>query len=373
VPREILHSGPPVPGDTLRPEREDTDQSLSAERHAADGTAPARALEEHADRIVDLARTRADAVLTEARESADQTSSEPVNTDGAALERMRADETLQEERAADDEILRREREDSARLLSALLPLMRTNTDGRLLTERASSDAALSHRDDFLGMVSHDLNNQLGGIVLGASMLRRQASDSAEGRRVVTGTDRILLCAARMKRLLGDLTDVTRLSAGKLAVTIASTDETRMVAEVVATFGSLAAEKGVALSQEVDGPPLLVACDRGRITQVLANLVGNALKFTPAGGRVTMRVSDWGDEACFSVCDTGCGIPEPLLEAVFERFWQAGEDDRRGLGLGLYIAKSIVDAHGGRIWAESVVGSGSTFQFTLPRAVPETAH
>ena len=362
-----LSSGP------ASPEREGTDVSLNAERRVADGTAPALAVAAHADRVLELARARADSVLTKARKDADEASEEYEATDRVALERGQADERLQEERAAADELVRREREDSARVLSALLPLMRKSTDGRLLTERSSSDAALSYRDDFLGMVSHDLNNLLGGIVLSASQMARQAADTPEGKRVVAGGDRILLCAARMKRLLGDLTDVTRLSAGKLAVDIAENEDMSMVSEAQATFRALAAEKGVALEVEVAGPPLLLACDRGRILQVLSNLLGNALKFTPAGGRVTTRVSDWGDEVCFSVRDTGCGIPEPLLEAVFHRFWQAGDDDRRGLGLGLYIAKSIVDAHGGRIWAESLIGSGSTFHFTLPRAVPETAH
>jgi signal transduction histidine kinase len=302
--------------DPLRPDREDTDGSLSAERQATDLVDPAGVVADHADRVIDLARARADAVVTEARENADQASPDSGFTEGVAL---------------------------------------------------------AYRDDFLGMVSHDLNNLLGGIVLSASTLARQAADTPEGKRVATGSDRILLCAARMKRLLGDLTDVTRLSAGKLAVTLAATDEASMIAETLASFRALAAEKGVEIADELSGPPLVVACDRGRILQVLGNLVGNALKFTPRGGRVTTRVSDWGDEVCFSVRDTGPGIPEPLLEAVFERFWQAGEDDRRGLGLGLYIAKSIVDAHGGRIWAESRLGSGSTFHFTLPRAVPETAH
>ena len=160
---------------------------------------------------------------------------------------------------------------------------------------------------------------------------------------------------------------------KLAVDIAENEDTSMLWEALANFRARAVEKGVVLQAEDVGPPLLLACDRVRILQVLSNLLGNALKFTPAGGRVTTRVSDWGDEVCFSVRDTGCGIPEPLLEAVFDRFWQAGDDDRRGSGLGLYIARNIVDAHGGRIWAESLLGSGSTFHFTLPRAVRETAH
>jgi signal transduction histidine kinase len=99
--------------------------------------------------------------------------------------------------------------------------------------------------------------------------------------------------------------------------------------------------------------------------VLVNLLGNALKFTPAGGSVTVRSERVGDELLLSVADTGLGIPSDKLESVFERFLQVGRDDRRGVGLGLFISKCIVEGHGGRIWVESAVGRGSTFTFTLP--------
>jgi signal transduction histidine kinase len=99
-------------------------------------------------------------------------------------------------------------------------------------------------------------------------------------------------------------------------------------------------------------------------QVLANLITNAIKFTPGGGTIRVRVERVGEELAFAVSDTGCGIPEALLESVFDRFWQAGENDRRGVGLGLYITRCIVEAHGGTIRAESVVGAGSVFRFTL---------
>lgn len=263
---------------------------------------------------------------------------------------------------------RREREDSARLLSALLPVARKSTNRRLLTERASADAALSSRDDFLGMVSHDLNNLLGGIILSASALekrgRRSAADTPEGKRVIAGADRILMYAARMKRLIADLVDVTSMTAGKLAVTTAPNDARALILEIVESFGLLAAENGVSLQ----GPPmdlaLVVSCDRGRILQVLANVVGNAIKFTLDGGRVSLHAERWRDQVRFSVIDTGPGIPANLLEAVFERFWQA-KGDQPGLGLGLNIAKAIVDAHHGTIWVESELGKGCAFHFAIP--------
>jgi len=364
-PEEPPHPSPQIRDDKTEAKREETDDSLRTERETADGRNQVDAVEDDADRVVDLARVRADAILTDARETADQELRGAGSPDDVAKDRADADEVLQDERAAADENLRREREDSARVLSGLLRLARSTTDWKLLTERASSDTALSYRDDFLGMVCHDLNNLLGGIVLSASILAKDASEAPEGKRIATGTNRIQLYAARMKRLLSDLTDVTSLAAGKFAVTTAPNDGKALVAESLAAFRLLAAEKRISLKGDAADAPLLVVCDRGRILQVLANLLGNAVKFTSDGGTVSVSAAGIGDEACFSVKDAGPGIPENLLEAVFERFWQGGKDDRRGLGLGLYIAKSIVEAHGGRIWAESRTGEGSTFYFTLP--------
>lgn len=373
TPRPDGPARPPVgaTGEGAGTKRGETDDSLRAERHTADGHGEVRTVEDAADRIVDLARARADAILIQARERADQNPNESAGPDDVTRDRTEADEVLHDERAAADETLRREREDSARVLSALVPLARKSTDWKLMTERASSAAALSYRDDFLGMVSHDLNNLLGGVVLAAGMISRHAPQTPEGKRVATGASHIQLYAARMKRLIGDLTDVTSLAAGKLAITALPQDGKDLVAEALASFRLLAAEKGISLEGDAPGVPLPLVCDRGRILQVLTNLLGNAVKFTPEGGTVSARAARTGDEVWFFVMDSGPGIPEDLLEAIFERFWQAGTADRRGLGLGLYIAKSIVEAHGGRIWAESGISEGSTLCFTLPagRSIP----
>jgi signal transduction histidine kinase len=126
-----------------------------------------------------------------------------------------------------------------------------------------------------------------------------------------------------------------------------------------------------LKATTDGS-LLVRIDHQRIFQVLANLVANALKFTDEDGTISVRAAPVAGEVRFSVADTGAGIPCEHLESIFERFWQVRSSDRRGLGLGLFISRSIVEAHGGRIWAESELGKGSMFFFTLPGAVPSTA-
>jgi signal transduction histidine kinase len=354
--------------DDERAERKETDESLRDERNTADGAVDQlRVVAEDADRVVDVARGRADAVLTEARVKADQGRHESRPSDAVANDRAHADEVLQGERATADESLRRRRENVARALLTLLPLERESTDRNLLTERARSDADLTGRDDFLAMVSHDLNSLLVGIVLSADSLAVDAPKTEAGGPIIAETQRIQRYAARMKRLIGDLVDVTSIAAGRLAVTAEPGDSRALVVEALETFRPLASAKGISLESEMPERTLPVAFDHDRIFQVLTNIMANAIKFTPRGGKVRIRAGRMKDDVRFSVTDTGPGIPENLLEAVFERFWQAGEDVRRGLGLGLYIAKSIVEAHGGRIWAESRIGEGSTFHFTLPVA------
>src|SRR5687768_3616086 len=203
-------------------EREQTDESLRMEREKTDhALAERQAAEEDSDLVVRRARESADALLTEVRAKADELleGSPQVRTRATlAEERGLEDEALQEERASADEILRRERDENARVLSRLLPLEREKTDRFLLTERARSDIALSNRDNFLGLVSHDLRNLLGGIVLSAELLSARAPENEEGTQTLVATARIQRYAARMNRLIGDLVDVASIDAGKLAVT-----------------------------------------------------------------------------------------------------------------------------------------------------------
>jgi signal transduction histidine kinase len=151
------------------------------------------------------------------------------------------------------------------------------------------------------------------------------------------------------------------------VTPVAADAGTVVAEAVETFQGAATTRGQSLRFEAGPPPLTALVDRDRLLQVLANLIANSIKFTAPGGTVCVRAEVVRNEVHISVSDDGPGIPETMLESVFERFWQAGKDDRRGVGLGLYISRSIVQAHGGRIWAESKLGEGSRFTLSLPRA------
>ena len=227
----------------------------------------------------------------------------------------------------------------------------------------------ANRDDFLGIVSHDLRNLLGGIVMGADVLAARSDQGMSPDQVRTGTARIRRYAARMNRLIGDLVDVASIDAGKLMVTPVAADASTVVGEAGETFQAAATARGQSLRLEVGPPPLTALVDRDRLFQVLANLIANSAKFTASGGTICVRAEAVGSEVRISVSDDGPGIPEGMLEAVFERFWQAGKDDRRGVGLGHYISRSIVEAHRGRIWAESKLGEGGRFPLSPPGADP----
>ena len=354
-----------------RPERDDTDESLRAERRNTDeALADKRAgIEDEADGVVRRAREHADTVLDTARDKADKTLEATKPTaqaiEAVAGERARDDELLHNERVVADESLTREREEEARALASLLPLEREKTDAHLHTERIHSDGVVANRDDFLGMVSHDLRNLLGTISLTATLTAKQASNSDEGRRTVIGMKRIQRSVARMNRLIGDLVDVASIDAGKLAVKLEPNDAATLLSEAVDAFASVASESGISLAAGSVEADLSADFDHDRMLQVCANLIANAIKFTPPGGHITVSAKRAADVIHLCVSDTGAGVPPEMLESIFDRFAQVSANDRRGLGLGLYISKCIVEAHAGKIWATSEVGAGSQFHFTIP--------
>jgi len=345
------------------PGRELTDESLADERAEADLALEKEkaVVEGRADVIVERAREEADEVLTAARAKADEKLGARAST---TSERADEDRVVEVERARADEALRRERGRSARVLARLVPLEREQTDQHLRTERARSDEAVANRDDFLGMVSHDLRDLLNGIVVNAHFIAEDAGDDEHGKRSLASSQRIQRSAGRMTRLIEDLIDIASIDAGKLAIVSAEADVVTLALEAVEAWTQLASVKGVALESRANGPMPMVV-DGERILQVLGNLITNALKFTPKGGTIVVGVERVAGNVRFFVKDTGSGIPEDKLEAIFERFWQVGKNDRRGLGLGLHISMCVVQAHGGKIWAESQLGVGSTFFFTIP--------
>lgn len=351
-----------------RPERDQTDESLAVERAKSDIALREKeaATEQRADVVIERARDEADEVLTIARARADEKLAQPRSAEevqaAVAQERVREDQVLRDERAQADENLRRER---AASLARLFPLERDQTDLYLLTERARSDDVLANRDDFLGMVSHDLRDLLNVIVVSASLIIDDTSKDAQASALLAGAQRIQRSAGRMTRLIADLVDIASIDAGKLAIVPVTTDAAGLVLEAIEIWGPPAASKGIVL-EAVAHRPISVKVDNERILQVLGNLITNAVKFSPRGETVVLGVEEAEGDVRFSVKDAGVGIPEDKLEAVFEKFWQVAGNDRRGLGLGLYISRCVVQAHGGKIWARSELAAGSTFFFTVPR-------
>jgi signal transduction histidine kinase len=354
------------------PERKQTDESLHVERKKTDyelGKQHA-SMDKDSDAVVQQEREHADEVLEKAREHADESLERDVPGRRALRqERAQEDAAVEQGRLTADETLTGERQERTRALANLLRLEREQTDERLLIERARGDADLAMRDDFMGMVAHDLRTLLGGIALGAEVqIRSATTNDGAGRRILDAAAKIQRLTARMNRLIGDLVDVVSIEAGRFAIAPTNHDAEALIREVLETFQPTASAKRISLNATTNGP-LLLRLDHERIFQVLANLVSNAIKFTDEGGTISLRVASVGSEVRFSVTDTGAGIAGDHLESIFERFWQVSPGDRRGLGLGLFISRCIVEAHGGRIWTESEVGKGSTFYFVLAGAAP----
>jgi signal transduction histidine kinase len=232
--------------------------------------------------------------------------------------------------------------------------------------------AIRARDDMMGIVSHDLRNPVSAVKMLAGSILAEAQERALPPDVTERVEIMRLAAMQIDALIQDLLDVTRLEAGRLAVSAHDVEPSPLVEAALHALRALSESGGVTLTATYDEPLPEVHADPDRVTQLLSNLVGNALKFTPAGGRVDVRVQPNGDGAgvMVSVVDTGEGIPADRLPHVFDRFYQVsgGRAGRRhGAGLGLPIARGIVEAHGGTISLESVAGRGTTVRFTLPGA------
>ena len=227
--------------------------------------------------------------------------------------------------------------------------------------------ATTLRDQVLSVVAHDLRNPLSSIALHASALARPRPQPE--RRHQRHKEAIERAARRMNRLIQDLLDVAVLeSSGRLNVEKAALAPSELVGEAVDMQRALAAASTIDLRLQVAVDVPRILGDHDRLLQVFDNLIGNALKFTEAGGQVTVGVAPSESGALFWVADTGRGMSHDELARVFDRFWQASaRSGRLGAGLGLPITKGIVEAHGGRIWVESEPGRGSAFFFTVPDA------
>jgi PAS domain S-box-containing protein len=227
--------------------------------------------------------------------------------------------------------------------------------------------AIRARDGLIAVVSHDLRTPLATIAGVAEILSRSEASDEKRQKWVEALKR---SANWMKRLIEDLLDVARIEAGRFSIQKYPCSAGALLSEVFELMQPLAQQKALRLEVQAPHREYDLRCDRPRIMQVLSNLIGNAMKFTPEGGVIVVRVGAGDREVRFSVRDNGSGISADELPHIFERFWQARKTDRAGAGLGLAIAKGIVDAHRGKIWAESEQGKGSTFYFTLPLGGPE---
>jgi signal transduction histidine kinase/DNA-binding response OmpR family regulator len=240
-------------------------------------------------------------------------------------------------------------------------------DNALLYEEAQR--ATRARDDVLAIVSHDLRNPINTIQMSTSFLLDVLADpEAKDVPIVPQLQVMQRATRRANALIQDLLDVSRIDAGTLAVATSAVDASMLIRDAVQELEPLVHAKQLAFEHEWKGPDLLVAADRSRIAQVFSNLVGNAIKFTKAGGTVRIEGERRDDMVEFDVIDSGAGIPLDHLPHLFDRFWQASNTSRNGAGLGLFIVKGIVEAHGGSVTVESQSGAGTRFRFSLPSAV-----
>ena len=222
------------------------------------------------------------------------------------------------------------------------------------------------RDDMLGIVSHDLRNPISAIAMCARTLEDNPPATEAARRELLVT--IRESTNWVNRLIEDLLDVANIERGHLSLETSPREPSQLALQALHMFEVEAEESGIALEARLSTNLPLVMADSARVVQVLGNLLRNAIKFTPKGGRVVLSVDQCAGGVVFAVSDTGPGISTENQARVFERYWQSpGGARKRGAGLGLSIAKAIVDAHGGRIWVESRIGAGSRFTFALPPA------
>lgn len=220
--------------------------------------------------------------------------------------------------------------------------------------------AIKDRDDIVAVVSHDLKNPLNSIILNLQLIGEET-----GKPAFMRLDRIKRAAEKMQQLAHDILDITKIEAGAMTVELHREDAQNLLNESIELLRPLAEAKSIQLDSEFVSLNFSILCDHERILQVLSNLISNAIRFTPEQGKIHVSVREDSGFAHFTVRDSGPGISREDLPHVFDRFWQAKKAGKHSIGLGLSIAKAIVDAHGGRIWAESSVNEGAIFHFLIP--------
>lgn len=270
----------------------------------------------------------------------------------------------------------------AAALAVLFCLVVTGLLWKLVRQRREYDAAnerLSRRErelsrsrkETLEVVAHDLKNPLASILMTTQLaLRKRARDPAAADETDTSLELTLRSAQSMKRLIDDLLDHAKIESGSLGLVKKECQLDALLTHLAARLQPLAANKGLRLETEICAPLPAVSVDEGRMEQVISNLVGNSIKFTPAGGSIRVCAKAGHGYLTIAVSDTGPGMSADQLTHIFERYWQARGTAHQGTGLGLAITKAIVQAHEGKIWVESMPGRGSTFYVAIPTKLAE---
>jgi signal transduction histidine kinase len=252
---------------------------------------------------------------------------------------------------------------------AAMALWNSTLEGQIKGSLDGGDELDRLKNNFIGITSHELRTPL-GLILGHATFLREIIDEEFREPIET----IIRNATRLKEIIENLTDVDNYEAGVARVRQNSISVSDIVKEVVSSFQDMAASKNITLQAQIPSEDLQVEADGNKITVAISNLVRNAITFTNEGGQVLVTVELVTGHVQVSVKDNGIGIPAADLSHIFERFFQVESHLTRrhtGMGLGLSVAKTMVELHGGRIWAESVEGKGSIFSFLLPLRPPKT--
>ena len=387
----------------LQTERRKTDNSLNAEREKTNEslTAAQQKTTLRTQNSIDAERVATDLSTTKSRAEADafrKSEFQDLRSDEKEErkksdvrlndERKDADQAIEKERTRVDAAINRERNLKDTLITTLLAEERGETDDNLQKERAKTDSEvfqtsnlltdeiaehvktkvnLTSRDEFLAIVSHDLRNPIGTVASCADMLLKDNTYKIDAE-LRPWIELIKRNVDASLRLISDILDMERVAEGKLELKLENHHIDQILRETVESFALTASARNILLKMEPSSKPFQAVCDRDRVSQVLSNLIGNALKFTPAGGFIILSASTAKNEVQIHVRDSGPGIPDEKKLLIFNRFAQLGSKDRTGLGLGLYIAKMLVEAHDGRLWVQSKLGQGSQFSFSLPQGM-----
>ncbi len=258
-------------------------------------------------------------------------------------------------------------------MSTLISTLRTSFYRTVLAKQEaerSQQAAqkeIRARELLIMVISHELKNPLTAIGVSMELLKKTTPHLEQNPTLRMVFENTNASVHRMSRLVSDLLDAANFDTGRVQLEPTKVKVKSIVTHIIETFSPVAKKKGIQLNYLIsESSPSEIDCDQDRIYQAISNLLANAIKFTKKGS-ILLQVESSGNEIRFQVKDTGPGIPKEYFEKIFDRFWQAKETAYQGTGLGLSITKGIVEAHGGKIWVESTVGTGSTFFLTLPLA------